>query len=324
MVYNFREENVTIKGEFDLGATITIPEKAGDKMPAIVLVAGTGNGDRDGNIKSKKFNMNIYKDLAHFFAKLGFVTIRYDKRGVGESKGSHIETSFNDLVEDVIRNAKYLKDLDCVDKVILCGHSEGSILVAVANERYAVDGLIQIAGAGMCIRKALEFQNYLVSQEAKATKGLKGWIIRKQVNEKNYLDRVNNMFDKCNSTDKDVIRIQGMKTPAKWFREHDSYTDEIMGELMKKANCPILAITGDKDVQANPEYIEKIKNFNEDHITAILVPNMDHILKEYNGDLTVLNIMKQYKAELGKPLHEGFLMEIENWINANKVNLTLK
>lgn len=157
MGYKFREENIVVKGKFDLGATITIPENKSEKMPAVVIVCGTGTGDRDGNIKKKKLNMNLYKDLAHFFTKLGFVTIRYDKRGVGESKGSHIETGFNDLVDDIISNIKYLENLEYVDKIILCGHSEGSMLVSVTNKRHPVDGVIQIAGAGMCIRKALEF-----------------------------------------------------------------------------------------------------------------------------------------------------------------------
>lgn len=99
----------------------------------------------------------------------------------------------------------------------------------------------------MCIRKALEYQNYLAMKEAKTTKGIKGWILRKQINENNYMSRVNKMFDKCNSTDKEVIRIQFMKTSAKWFREHDEYTDDMMEDLIKESKCPVLAITGDKD-----------------------------------------------------------------------------
>lgn len=316
MEYNFIEKEVTVKSGVSLSATISIPKEAKEKMDAIVIVPGTGISDRDGNMPSKNFNMNIYKDLAHFFSKLGFVTIRYDKRGVGESKGSHVETSFNDLVDDVISSAKYLKELDYVDKIILCGHSEGSMLVAVANSRYQVDGLIQIAGAGMCIRKALEYQNYLALQDVSKKTGAKGWLMRKIINENNYLDKVNKMFDKCHATDKDVIRMMGSKVPAKWFREHDEYTDEIMTDLMIKSNCPILAITGSKDVQANPEYIDKIRDFNEDHICAVLVPNMDHILREYDGEINVTEIMKQYKSELDKSISKDFLVEVEKWLKA--------
>lgn len=315
MVYKFREEKITVKGKVNLGATIAIPENAGEKLPAIVLVVGTGKGDRDGNMA--KFKLNIYKDLAHFLTGLGFVTIRYDKRGVGESEGNHTETSFTDLVDDIITNVEYLRDQGFVDKVILCGHSEGSMLVAVANEKCPVDGLIQIAGAGMCIRKALEYQNYGLLQEIKTLKGPKGLLLRRLITENNYLKNVNALLDKCNSTDKDVIRFKGTKTPAKWFRQHDSFTDESMQELMKNAKCPILAITGGKDVQADPKYIDIINGFNMDHIKGVVVPNIDHLMKENKKEITILNLMKQYKKEVGQPLSTEFLGEIEQWLLEN-------
>lgn len=315
MVYNFREEKVTVKGKVNLGATVLIPENAGEKMAAIVIVCGTGKGDRDGN--QKGLNMNIYKELAENLAGFGFVTIRYDKRGVGESEGNHTETSFSDLVDDIIANAEYLKGQNYVDKIILCGHSEGSLLIAAVNDKYPVDGLIQIAGAGMCIRKALEYQNYGVLQEIQTLKGPKGWLLRRMINENNYLKKVNDLFDKCNETDKDVIRFKGAKVPAKWFREHDSFTDEKMQDLMKNAKCPILAITGGNDVQADPKYIDIINGFNKEHIKAVVVPNVDHLLKENKGEKTILNLMKQYKAELKAPLSKEFLGEIEEWLINN-------
>lgn len=44
---------------------------------------------------------------------------------------------------------------------------------------------------------------------------------------------------------------------------------------------------------------------------------MDHILKEYSGELTIINLMKQYKGELDKPLHKELLNELEKWVKAN-------
>ncbi|MGL5916245.1 MAG: alpha/beta hydrolase, partial [Culicoidibacterales bacterium] len=205
MIHTYTEKELIIQGTFPLAATVTVPANPTDKMPAIVIVGGTGGGDRDGNMKRKKMNPNIYRDLATFFTSLGCMTIRYDKRGVGASGGTQLETGFDELVDDIISQVHYLETLPEVGNIVLCGHSEGSMLVAVAQNRYPVAGIIQLAGAGMCIRKALEYQNYLVLQEIQQLKGVKGWLLRKQINETNYLAKVNGLFDTCNATDKTVI-----------------------------------------------------------------------------------------------------------------------
>lgn len=176
----------------------------------------------------------------------------------------------------------------------------------------------------MCIRKALEYQNYGVLQEIQTLKGPKGWLLRKMINENNYMKNVNALFDKCNSTDKDVVRFKGAKVSAKWFREHDSFTDEKMQEFMREAKCPILAITGGKDVQADPKYIEIINGFKMNHIKAVVVENVDHMMKEYKGEKTVLNVMKQYKAEIGQPISSEFLGEIKGWLTENFKSEELK
>lgn len=106
------EKEVTIKGAYDLAATLAIPN-AENPRTAIVIVGGTGDNDRNGNAPNGKFNMLLYKELSDFFVRLGFITLRYDKRGVAKSKGVQIETGFYDLVDDVIANAKYL-EIRCV------------------------------------------------------------------------------------------------------------------------------------------------------------------------------------------------------------------
>ncbi len=313
MINNFVEEKVIVNSTFNLAATLTIPENRNRKMPAVVLISGTGPADRDGNMP--RFSSNIYKALSDFFAGQGFVTIRYDKRGVGESKGIHNETGFYDLVDDVIANVNYLENLDFVDKdkIILCGHSEGAMIATIASTRHQVAGMILLAGAGTTLRSALNYQNWIVLQETKTTTGLKGWILRKLINEKNYLKRVNSLFDKCCRTDKDVIRVMGQKMSAKWIREHDNLSDQQMLEVIANAGCPILAITGEKDVQANPEDIDKIEKLNLPHVKCRIVLGMDHILRRSTGKRTILNIKKQYASEFSQPIHEDLLETIREW-----------
>lgn len=107
----------------------------------MLIINGSG-GDRNGN--QFGFKMNLYKCLSDYLVELGFVTLRYDKRGIGKSEGDGATTGMWDLIEDVKSNIDYLKTLDCVDsdKIILIAHSEGCILSVHLAQHIKVAGLV--------------------------------------------------------------------------------------------------------------------------------------------------------------------------------------
>lgn len=314
MSINFNEKMVIVSGTLELAATIAIPDGIKQRMPAVVLISGTGTIDRNGNMK--KFISNIYKDLSDLFASQGFVTLRYDKRGVGESKGNFNETGFHDLVDDVISNIRYLENIDFVDpnKIIICGHSEGTMIATMVSTRYKVAGMILLSGAGTSLKSALKYQNWLVLQEIKRMAGIKGMILRRLINDRNYMNNVNTLFERCSRTDKDIVKIMGKEMPAKWIREHSNLSDQKILDVIKNANCPILAITGDKDVQANYEDIQKIERLELPHVTTRIISDMDHILRRCAGEIKILNIKKQYASEFSQPIHDDLKTAIHEWI----------
>ena len=122
MKNTFYEKQIIINSEYDLSATLTLPEDGKEKHPAILIISGSGPGDLDGNFK--KLKVNIYKYLAEYLTSIGFVTLRYDKRGVGTSKGEFNSTGMHDLIFDIQSNVDYLKTQSFVDseKIILLGH----------------------------------------------------------------------------------------------------------------------------------------------------------------------------------------------------------
>jgi len=314
MTYEFSEQEVFVQGEFELSATLTIPKGTEEKYPAIVLVSGTGGANRDGNMK--KFNINIYKQLAEFLSGLGFITIRYDKRGIAKSKGDHLKTGMNDLVDDIISNVKFLQGLQNVDpeKIILLGHSEGCILSTIANQKYPVGGLMLIAGAGVSIKTAMQAQNLSLVEEIKKMAGVKGLLLRKILTEEKVVTKQNKLFDKVKDTEEDVIKIQLKKFPAKWLREHLTYKDEDVIDMLKNTKCPVFVATGDKDVQADADDLKRIESLDKENISCFVVKDMDHILKEFKGQKTILNIMKQYKKEIDNPLHPELKELMKGWL----------
>lgn len=317
MEYIFDEQEVVVQGEYELSATITIPKANTKKFPAIIFVNGSGAADRNGNIKN--FNMNIYKLLSESLTKLGFVTLRYDKRGIGKSKGDAYKTGMMDLVDDVICNTKYLQSLPYIDsdKIILLGHSEGCILSTVANEKNPVSGLILISGAGICLKTVMQSQGYQISEELKTMKGLKGVLLRKLLSEKKVAASQNKLFNKVLVSKKDVMITQLRKFPARWLREHLGYTDSDMLHKLEATTCQVFAVTGYKDVQVNYEDLNNIKALNKQNISCTVVKDMDHMLREYQGQKSILNIKKQYKNDIRKPIHTKLEEELKVWCLAN-------
>ena len=87
--------------------------------------------------------------------------------------------------------------------------------------------------------------------------------------------------------------------------------------MLKNATCPVIAITGDKDVQADSNDLKAITAVDKENINCIVIKDMDHMLREYSGEKTLLNMKKQYKKDLSKPIHPQLKEHIEVWCNKN-------
>jgi pimeloyl-ACP methyl ester carboxylesterase len=100
------------------------------------------------------------------------------------------------------------------------------------------------------------------------------------------------------------------------LREHLQYSDDDILQILKNIKIPTLCITGEKDVQADPNDLIKVDSLGNKNITVKIIQNMDHILKYYSGEKTIMNLMKQYKNEVDEPLHEELKNSIQNWLDS--------
>ncbi|MBE5106044.1 alpha/beta hydrolase [Bacillus thuringiensis] len=309
----FDEYEVAINSEFTLQGTITKP-KADGKYAAVVIIAGSGEIDRDGMIVPVKLESNIYKDLAHVMARLGVVTIRFDKRGVGKSDGEFQKTGMWDLVSDIEATITYLKEQPFVDSenIILVGHSEGCMLATVVNARTPVNGLILLTGAAESLEEATKRQREIIYKELKEQKGIKGKLMRLLNIEKRGEKQAQKAIEKMINSKKDIVKIGFKPMNAKWLREH--FQHDIYKDLMK-VTCPVLAIAGDKDFQANHEKAKRIGDYVQGDSEVHVIKNMDHTLKYFEGDFKALEFKKIYAEGADKPLHPELEEIIVNWMD---------
>ena len=130
---------------FNLGATITKPSSPAPRMPAVILLSGSGVGDRDGLVQG----VPTLAQLAGAIADAGVLAVRYDKRGFGQSGGRAESATIQDYAEDVRAVVRWLlqrKDID-PKRIAVVGHSEGAwvALLAAAREK-RISAVASIAG----------------------------------------------------------------------------------------------------------------------------------------------------------------------------------
>ena len=157
-------ENGSVKG------TLLIP-KMDKKVPVALIIAGSGPTDRNGN--NMMMTNNHLKFLAEGLAEKGIASLRYDKRGVGKSAVQNFnerDLRFEDYVNDTVGWLKQLQSDPRFSKLILIGHSEGSLLGILACQQTKVDQFISLAGAGQnasaLLKEQLEKQSPSLLEEA--------------------------------------------------------------------------------------------------------------------------------------------------------------
>lgn len=128
---------------FNLGATITRPAAAAGRLPAVVLIGGVESDDRDGTA----FGVPILANLAAGISQAGFLAVRYDKRGYGQSGGRRESATISDLSDDLRAIVKWLSDRKDVDskRIVVLGHGEGAWLALLAASRdRRIGGVISV------------------------------------------------------------------------------------------------------------------------------------------------------------------------------------
>ncbi|TWR27443.1 alpha/beta fold hydrolase [Mucilaginibacter pallidiroseus] len=251
-----------------ISGTLTMPKNANGKLPVVLIIAGSGPTDRDGNSPKLGLNGNTYKMLANELGKNGIATVRYDKRMVGQSVSvaKEKEIRFEDYVDDAVGLVKMLSEDDRFSKVIVLGHSEGSLIGLLTIRGQAAKGFISVAGAG---RPA----DQIVMEQVKATQP--AFIF-------DQYKRMQDSLRKGKFTDNIDPKLYPIARPdiqpylMSWFR-YDPIRE------MKKVKIPTLILQGTTDIQVPVTDAEKLKKANS-AATLVIVPGMNHILKEAPAD----------------------------------------
>ena len=254
------EVNSLIKG------TLFSPDKVTSKTKLVILIAGSGPTNRSGNSTISGIN-NSLKYLAEGLTRNGFAVFSYDKRIFAQMINKTIDEktlSFEDFINDAKDVVTYFKSQKKYAKIIIAGHSEGSLIGMVAAKEN-VDGYVSLAGAGRPIDEVLSEQIAKNSPTMKET-----------VDKDLALLKEGKTFDNKNPMLASLFRESVQPYMISWIKYNPQ-------EEIKKLQLPILIINGTKDIQVPPSDAELLHKANPKS-TLKIIENMNHIFKEIKVD----------------------------------------
>jgi len=299
------EREVTFQsGSLRLAGTLAVPDGQGP-FPGVLLIAGSGQVDR--NESHKSLPINVLREIAGHLGRHGIATLRYDKRGVGASDGDFWKTGFYDNVSDASSALQSLKDQEITlpQKVFMCGHSEGALIATrLAAEGADVAGIVLLSGTAQAGEEVIKWQ------ARKVMKGMRGpikWLIK--LLRIDVIKTQQKQIDKIKRSSKDWYRTQIIaKVNAKWMREFMAYDPS---EDLPRIRVPVLAITGSKDIQVDPQDLARMSEIVRAEFESHEVADVTHILRAEEGEPSV----STYKKQARRPVDARVLQLISDWLS---------
>ncbi|TFG47352.1 MAG: alpha/beta fold hydrolase, partial [Candidatus Brocadiia bacterium] len=212
-------------GDIQLAGTMCLPSED-EPSPCVLMIHGSGPLDRDENTPHMK--IDAFNAIADYLSQKGIASLRYDKRGCGESGGSFDAAGFYDLAQDGMAAYRFLsshKNID-KDKIFLLGHSEGSMIAPRIYLSYPdIAGLILLGVQVKRLEDGLKYQAQILMDDVNKGKGFARFMNRVvwKIIRYDPVKTQQSIFKKAKNTAKDSFRYKGQKINAKWLREHIEY-----------------------------------------------------------------------------------------------------
>ena len=296
--YDYIEKELVIKDNYGaslIKGTLTFPSKS--LKGTVILISGSGWQDRDESI----FGHKPFKVIADFLTQAGYAVFRYDDR----ASTLFSKSTTHDFVSDVQLIVNYFKNdpKHNSHKIGLIGHSEGGLVAFMAAaENPKIDFLISMAGCSEHFSKIILHQAAIFAraegftdQEVKETIEISAKIYKMLSKEdsssiaaKKYKEIVDDYSKKMTPqqrkkyslTEADVLSQIGTIT-SPWFMNLFKIEPE---KYLKKIECPVYAINGEKDFQVNYAtnlpIIEKYISKKSEKSKVESFPNLNHLFQE--------------------------------------------
>ncbi|MDR0948764.1 MAG: alpha/beta fold hydrolase [Lachnospiraceae bacterium] len=299
----FVEESVIFKAadKFPIPGTLLIPQGQADPVPAVILVQGSGQTDRD----ETGYAYKPFRDIAEALAREGIAVLRYDKRFYVHQMNAQEFADFTvkeEIIDDAIAATNFLKADTRIDsnKVFIIGHSLGGMLaprIDAEGGNYA--GIIILAGSPRSFSE-IAIDQYEATAETLSQSDRE--LLLTQIQEmKDFFDQITDM------TDEEAKQIAMLGASGYYYKELDAHpASDYLTQLTK----PILILQGERDFQvyADIDFVAYQQLLGDhENVTFQLYPDLNHCFI-----LSTLGTVEEYMIE--DQVDEQVLADIIQWI----------
>lgn len=296
---NVKESPVSIEVNGGvLNGKLVIPETL-QPCPVVLIIAGSGPTDMNGNNALIPAPINNYKMLADSLAAHGIASLRYDKRGIATSGGFNMkeeELRFEDYINDAKACVNFLSTYEShsFSSVYVLGHSEGALIGAVVTRDMEISGFISIAGMGRSMAELLDEQ---LSNKPE--------LIKKSAKEINDKLKVGELVKDVPEYLMSIFRpsVQPYLISCYQYKPQSIYAS---------IKQPILILQGDNDIQVSTRDALGLKMSNLS-ANMVILPKMTHLMKDCEQtDIKSQNMF--YMSCTAQGLNGTLVQEIINFI----------
>ena len=259
------KEEITVAPQ--LKGTLFSPLPVSQKPILAIIIAGSGPTNRSGN--QIGVHNNSLKYLSEELSNKGISVFSFDKRAIAQLISGETDESkmnFEDNSTDVNEIVSYFKNQNRYSKIVLIGHSEGS-LIGMLSATKNVDGFVSIAGAERSIDEIVVDQ--VVKQSPSTAAEAKFYFDELKLGKTIEVTSQNQFI-------KSFFRKSILNYLQSWVKINPQTE-------IKKLTIPVLLLNGTKDLQV-PESEAKILKSAQPNAQLVIINNMNHVLKNIEGD----------------------------------------
>jgi pimeloyl-ACP methyl ester carboxylesterase len=280
-----------------LAGTLTLPTTPGPH-PAVLCLPGSGKLDRDSN--AGRVRMDLGRPLAITLAQHGIASLRYDRRGVGATPGDWHTVGFLDNRADAVAALHALRGRPEIHPrtVGVLGHSEGAVHAMWLAAHAQAAAAVLLAGYARPGEQAVRWQGTRLAESLPRPIRPLLPVLRRVAARQ---------LTRLAATTTDAARIGGMRINARWWREQLAYDPRAD---LAGIPVPVLAVTGDKDTQVDPDDLNTIAQLVPGGAETHRVPGLTHILRRTDGPGTLFS----YRRLLQQPVDADLLAGIARWL----------
>ena len=298
-----RSTEVTFQsGGYTLAGTLT---EAAEPVAAALVLQGSGRTDRNSDARlptGQWLRIGVTRAVAEALAGAGVSTLRYDKRGVGASGGDIFRVGMDDRRADARAALSWLASRAPGLPLLAVGHSEGAWYAAELAADGAVAGAVLLSAGAQPGERILTWQAGMVADRLPA--------LTKRMLRLMHVDVIRGQgkrMARIKASQRDVIRIQGMRFNARWFRDFLAY-DPV--PVLARITVPVLAITGGQDVQVPPGDVDAIGRLVQGPFEGHVAGDLSHLLRPDPGSLGP----RGYRRSVRQPVSPEVLDLITGWV----------